>query len=142
MMKKLGAVHRSGALLAAVLMAVMAPPPARAQSCQAAGYSAVCACSGCLYLVFCGVTFGWPPSFNFSVCTGNNPGFLITTAVPGTSGLSTTRCGVDGGCGSATVVGSCCGGARATVPDPAQYSVCIPAGTACGPGVTTTVGIR
>jgi hypothetical protein len=105
---------------------------AQAMSCYNTRMAAVCFCPLCLYSVVCGLQVGAVPSISVSICDGTNPGFVVASCGPASQGLDSTTATTVYTCGTALLIGRCCGGARSTVLDLSWYSYCTPAGRPCG----------
>lgn len=129
-------------LVAAALLATI-PVGSHAQSlsCFTSKQFTVCRCTSCTYIVACKIQIGFPSVFAvYDICTGTNPGFVIMSAAPAVSGLSSQTASFGFGCGSASLVGPCCGGTRTTTLDASIYMVTTPSGVQCGAAGTSGTG--
>lgn len=110
--------------------------PVTAANCHSPIRISVCTCINCSYVVICGGRLGVPPSIELGICTGTNPGFAVASCTSADTGYYSCPC-TFGLCGMATVVGSCCGGARTTFPDFGIHMTCTATQPGCGSGGTT-----
>lgn len=132
----------AGALAGIAVGAISLGPSASAwqPTCYTTSSSVACACSNCVYLVFCNLKISAPPVLEAAFCMGNNPGFVVPICTTATAGLSTTALSTALGCGTATLTGTCCGGARTTVADWSTYMTCRATGAACNVAATAAGG--
>ncbi|MCC6231481.1 MAG: hypothetical protein IT580_02495 [Verrucomicrobiales bacterium] len=131
-------------LIAALGALVVVPisSPAQSLSCFAAMERTVCKCTSCTYMVLCKFQLGVPSTYlGYDFCTGNNPGFVVMSAGPANSGRTSQSATYGIGCGTATLVGACCGGTRAAATDASVYTIMSPSGTVCGAAGTAGTGV-
>lgn len=135
-------LQRSLVVLAALATVPAAPTQAQSLSCFGPKQFTVCRCISCTYVVACKLQVGLPASFIlYDLCTGTNPGFVVMSSAPALTGLSSQSTSYGFGCGTASIVGACCGGTRTTTMDASIYTVMVPSGLNCGPAGTSGSGV-